>query len=69
MTATIIDPATGKLEKTNDFNRYEGRWEFAAGHPVEIMVNLYTKRKIARLVSKLFGLAQDQRHRVSPRHR
>lgn len=56
MPNIIIDPLIGKLEKTNDFNRYEGKWEFA-GQPVEIMVNLYKSEKLpARFHSFLTSL-------------
>ena len=60
MIATIIDSVIGKLEKTGDLNRYEGEWEFAAGHPVEIMVNLYTGERLPASFQNFLGLLKTK---------
>ncbi len=46
MANAIIDPTIGKLEKIDDFNRYEGKWEFAPGQSVEILVYLDKAEKL-----------------------
>lgn len=60
MVIKIIDPVIGKLKKTDYFNRYEGEWEFAAGHPVEIMVNLYISERLPVSFQNFLGLLKTK---------
>jgi hypothetical protein len=44
MSKIIDDLIIGKLEKTNNYNRYEGKWDFVSGHTVSIIVYLLSNR-------------------------
>jgi hypothetical protein len=44
MSEIINDLIIGELEKTNNHNRYEGKWDFVLGHTVNIIVYLSSNK-------------------------